>query len=187
MFLEQQISILEWFLKIMWHWRLEEWCWKYSFDHRNKFHFNRYGRNVLFKLFHNIIFLLYIFNQTNAALKNTRNIFQKALKKVCTFEKSMMIQKVDLNAVRHFLSFISSSLQFMVHLSKHLLAIFTSYWFCLNLFVFSSTCLQCSVLWRVSLFSVNPVNYTMHCKLLYFSSKGAKEAWELDYSLSRWN
>ncbi len=31
MFLEQQISILEWFLKIMWHWRLEKWCWKFSF------------------------------------------------------------------------------------------------------------------------------------------------------------
>ncbi len=123
-----------------------------------------------------LCFLLYIFNQTNAALKNTRDIFQKALKKLCTLEKSMMIKKLDVNAVRHFLSFISSSLQFMVHLSKHLLAILMFYWFYLNLFVFSSTCLQCSVLWRVSLFSVNPVNYTRHCKLLYFSSKGAKEA-----------
>ncbi len=28
--IKQQISILEWFPKIMWHWRLEEWCWKFS-------------------------------------------------------------------------------------------------------------------------------------------------------------
>ncbi len=30
MFLEQQISILRWFLKIMWHWWLEKWCWKFT-------------------------------------------------------------------------------------------------------------------------------------------------------------
>jgi len=35
----------------------------------------------------------------------------------------------------------------------------------------------CAVLWRVSLRSVNPVNYTTHSKLLYFSSKEVKEAW----------
>ncbi len=51
MFLEQQISILEWFLKIMWHWRLEEWCWKFSFDHRNQFQFKIYSyRKQLFKI-----------------------------------------------------------------------------------------------------------------------------------------
>jgi len=33
MSLKQQVSILEEFLKkkIMWHWRLEKWCWKFSF------------------------------------------------------------------------------------------------------------------------------------------------------------
>ncbi len=30
------------FCRIMWHWRLEEWCWKFSFDHKNKWHFNIY-------------------------------------------------------------------------------------------------------------------------------------------------
>ncbi len=29
-------TTLDWFLKIMWHWRLEKWCWKFSFDHRNE-------------------------------------------------------------------------------------------------------------------------------------------------------
>jgi len=31
------------FWRIMWHRRLEEWCWKFSFDHRNKLHFNIYS------------------------------------------------------------------------------------------------------------------------------------------------
>jgi len=33
MFFEQQISMLEWneFWRIMWRWRLEWWCWKFSF------------------------------------------------------------------------------------------------------------------------------------------------------------
>ncbi len=73
MFLEQQISILEWFLKIMWHWRLEKLCWKFSFDHRNKLQFNIYShRKQLFEIvtiFHNFYC---IFNQINAALVSRR-------------------------------------------------------------------------------------------------------------------
>ncbi len=31
-----------------WHWALEEWCWKFSFDHSNQLQFNTYSHNSYF-------------------------------------------------------------------------------------------------------------------------------------------
>jgi len=46
------------FWRVMWHWRLEWWCWKCSFNHWNKWHFTIYSNaKQLFKIvmFHNIM------------------------------------------------------------------------------------------------------------------------------------
>jgi len=34
--LSRKLAYYNDFWRIMWCWRLEEWCWKYTFDHRNK-------------------------------------------------------------------------------------------------------------------------------------------------------
>ncbi len=74
-------SILQWFLKIMWHCRLEQWCWKYSFDQINKLHFNTYThRNQLFRIFiifHNIIVFTVFYN---CSLGGQKRLLSKTLK-----------------------------------------------------------------------------------------------------------
>ncbi len=71
MFLEQEISILEWLLKVLWHWRLEYDAENSALHHWNKLHFKVYSNwNQFFWIliiFHNITDLT-ICNQINAAL-----------------------------------------------------------------------------------------------------------------------
>ncbi len=64
---------------IMWL-GLELWCWKYSFDHRNKLQSNTYShRKHLFYIL--IIFSHFycVFDQINAALLSTRDSFVKPI------------------------------------------------------------------------------------------------------------
>ncbi len=54
----------------------EDWCWKYSFDHRNKLHFNTYSHiKQLYKYFTILLLLLYL-DQINAGLLSRRDLFR---------------------------------------------------------------------------------------------------------------
>ncbi len=87
MFLEQQIRILEWFLKIMWHWRLEKWCW-FRFDTTGINYISKYIqmeiRSFKLKLYFTIFALYCIFDQINAALVSIRDFFENIKKLSCS-------------------------------------------------------------------------------------------------------
>ncbi len=74
MFLEQLISILLWFLKIMWHWRLDKWCWNTALITGINYiliYINR--QQLIVIILHIFIFFLCIFNEINEALESRRD------------------------------------------------------------------------------------------------------------------
>ncbi len=72
--------------RLVWHWRLEEWCWNSALWYRNQLHFKIYLYFIyiiyIYNIFiviinlHLLLFLLY-FDKMKAALVSISDVFQK--------------------------------------------------------------------------------------------------------------
>ncbi len=78
MFLEQQIRLLEWFLKN--HVTLKTGRWKFSLDHRNKLHFTVYSnKNSDIKLQYYFTILLFLYFWSNICRLSEQKRFSKTI------------------------------------------------------------------------------------------------------------
>jgi len=70
-----------------------KWCWKFSYDHRNKLQFNRYSNRKLFILNSKNISKIFCctLHQINADLVNRRDFFKKT--------KNLSVQKHSTGSV----------------------------------------------------------------------------------------
>ncbi len=94
-FLRSKPAYKNYFWRIMWHWRLEKWCWKFYFASQEYITFENIFKSksiILVVVIFNTVSVLQI-SQINAVLASTRDFFQN-LKKILLTPNISMVEHI---------------------------------------------------------------------------------------------